>query len=436
MKRSFRGITSDAFNRLLDDLTRDHLVSRDIDIDGTAVYSCHPILRDHFRVSLLARDASVATEFLDLLADIPGVEKAGSLLGTKQVMTAIELLVETGQIDEAAELFYERLMDKPFLFHCSSLFQEVNAFAQGFAERVFKYLTGSEAVPSSRRYSTPEGVWLVCCVEGANLAVEMGDFEASALFSRLLHAYRRNNISINPDREVGLLNSVVEASIIDSRALSQLGRLPEAEEKARLSVRLMKKLDELDPSVGSLCESFRALAIVLVLQGKLRKSVKSFRSSMKAQKRIIGKALEPTGQDIHDYEWCELFLRLGDTRLARSMLERSSERGTNPFKQRWHAAVCRVEGDLATAIGLLNQAEVSARCAQSYGLLPWILWEKAEILRLQRSWAEALMSVDEVLSLAVPRGMQLVLACALNTRGLILLDGTLVLVSHILKRGY
>jgi hypothetical protein len=72
-------------------------------------YSCHPVLRDHFREVLLRQDRSVATDAATLLTEQPSSEEVTSIDELESVLTAIELLIEAGDFVQADQLYVSRL---------------------------------------------------------------------------------------------------------------------------------------------------------------------------------------------------------------------------------------------------------------------------------------------------------------------------------------
>lgn len=95
-------------DRTLDFLHREHLLTCDPGPAGERRYACHPILRDHFRRRL---PEGFARGSASLLGEAPDAAKALSLETITPVMTAIELLLECGDLKAADDLYLSRLED-------------------------------------------------------------------------------------------------------------------------------------------------------------------------------------------------------------------------------------------------------------------------------------------------------------------------------------
>ena len=95
---------------ILDGLHREHLLTADCATDGTPHYACHPILRDHFRGSLLGKTALIRNA-ASLLDDRPDVEQTKSHESVQMIVNAIDLLLEAGDIKAADHLYRTRLVN-------------------------------------------------------------------------------------------------------------------------------------------------------------------------------------------------------------------------------------------------------------------------------------------------------------------------------------
>ena len=93
---------------LLDGLHHEHLLTSDPASDGTPKYACHPILRDHFRGRLLGQEDFIR-DAARLLSDRPDTIQPRSMASVQQVVAAIELLLEAGDVEAADDLYYRRL---------------------------------------------------------------------------------------------------------------------------------------------------------------------------------------------------------------------------------------------------------------------------------------------------------------------------------------
>ena len=95
-------------DRTLDFLHREHLLTDDPGPEGERRFACHPILRDHFRRRLM-RQEDFARGAASLLGEAPDASKARSLEAIMPVITAIELLLDCGDLKGADDLYLARL---------------------------------------------------------------------------------------------------------------------------------------------------------------------------------------------------------------------------------------------------------------------------------------------------------------------------------------
>jgi tetratricopeptide (TPR) repeat protein len=98
----------------LEELRREHLLTADPGADGEPRYACHPILRDYFRAQLLGESA-FARAAATLLAGPPDTKAQRSLETIQTVATAIELLLDAGDVKAANDLYTSR--GKLFMWH-------------------------------------------------------------------------------------------------------------------------------------------------------------------------------------------------------------------------------------------------------------------------------------------------------------------------------
>jgi hypothetical protein len=95
-------------DRTLDLLHREHLLTDDPGPQGERRYACHPILRDHFRRRMIGTEG-FAHDAANLLSEAPDAAQARSLETIMPVITAIELLLECGDLKAADDLYRSRL---------------------------------------------------------------------------------------------------------------------------------------------------------------------------------------------------------------------------------------------------------------------------------------------------------------------------------------
>src|SRR4029453_13437837 len=89
-------------------LAGDGLLTRERDSKGQEGFACHPVVRDHFRTLLLARDPASATTAAGLLTGPAGSQVKG-LAELRVVTTAISLLLDADQTAQAVNLYREQL---------------------------------------------------------------------------------------------------------------------------------------------------------------------------------------------------------------------------------------------------------------------------------------------------------------------------------------
>jgi hypothetical protein len=120
-----RDVFAKCDDRALDEhlrgLVREHLLVREPSERGEDGYTCHPVLRDHFRAALLGKDPQMAAEAAGMLTEQPS--RDGTQSGTQSVaeiepvLVAIELLLEAGKFDEANDLYMFRLDNGNLFLH-------------------------------------------------------------------------------------------------------------------------------------------------------------------------------------------------------------------------------------------------------------------------------------------------------------------------------
>jgi len=102
--------TGRSLQRSVNDLARQHLLTSDLTTEGQACYSCHPILRDHFR-ALVLRETGFARQAADLLAVPSDTRQVLSLQTLQLLATAVEMLLNAGELSAADDIFRSRLED-------------------------------------------------------------------------------------------------------------------------------------------------------------------------------------------------------------------------------------------------------------------------------------------------------------------------------------
>jgi len=401
------GRTDATLRQTLEMMAPEHLLIRDPAEDGSSVWSCHPVLRDHFRQTLLGWGKDTAAAAAGLLTGEPSRERATSVEQLQPVLTAIELLLDAGDFPGASRLYRERLEDGQ-IFKWLPAPAEGLRCAVGFVRDAERRKAYEQAL--GRRYLS----FMLC---GVGLAAGNGGEFAEALSflrdSQAIDSLANDKLNLG----VGLLN--------ESEFLRLLGQLATSEAAARDALAGASAADE-KPSrhtLHALCYVANAVAG----QGRSGEALAVFDAA-----NTIVRRTDPDGDELKSGAgawWARLLIRLGQTERAQAITEanlRICER------EGWQedVAVChRLLGVLATLAGRfpdaaqhLTQAESVFRRAHQIKDLPTTLLARAELERRQDHWNEALATVEAALRLAAPRKMLLDQADALVLRGRIRLD--------------
>ena len=120
--------------RVLETIGRTHLLIQDPAKDGSPLWSCHPVLHDHFRRTLLGWGTDLAATAAGLLTGEPSRERATSITQLQPVLTAIELLLDAGDFKGADQLYRDRL-DNGEIFDSAAGSQRGAALCPGFRPR-------------------------------------------------------------------------------------------------------------------------------------------------------------------------------------------------------------------------------------------------------------------------------------------------------------
>jgi tetratricopeptide (TPR) repeat protein len=385
-------------------LAGDGLLTLEHDRQGLERFACHPVVRDHFRTLLLARDPASATTAAGLLTGQAG-GRVQDLEELRVVTTAIDLLLDAGQITEADDLYSERLA-RGGAFRWLAAPREGLACALGFV-----------ATPA-RRDHLQQALSLRLL---AYYLSEVGLFARYAGEFDLAEHYYRETIELY--RQLG--ETAALSVVLRSRSdlLVELGRLAEAEGVAREALNLARQASNERGERNSLVFLGNALG----LQGQVAEALAAFADADQIERRLhIEGASLHSGRGIR---WAELLLRLGQAGRAHELTETNLR-----ICQRngWQADVARcrrVLGQVAVLGGEhLAAADHLAQAAQILSRghllidLTAVLLAQADLDRRHAVWPAAAGQVEEALSLAAPRRLRLYHADALVLRGRIRLD--------------
>jgi tetratricopeptide (TPR) repeat protein len=378
----------------LDTLCNSSLIIRE-HRDSRYAYSCHPVLRDQFRQSLLGRTTNVTVSIADLLAERPAGEEQ-TIDAAEAVVEAIQLLQDAGEFVRGDELYRGRLDDGQLLkwlpaphlgHHC----------ALGFV-------------------STDERIEKCRSQLGAK---RLGFYLNSVgLFSMILGELLYAEAFLVKSIEIGRAERDFESSsrrlLNLSDLLVSLGRLREAESCAKQATELARRMgrDE-EESIGLSYYGYAA-----GLQGRVIEALNSFRSAAQIE--------DSHGRALESYRACQLadlLVRTGETTLARSITENNLE---VCIGHNWHDDIGRcywllgriemTAGRIEDAERMLNKAENIFSRANQIQDLPSIFLAKSDIGLKAKDWNTALSYSEDALRMGAARKMLIIQCDALNLR--------------------
>jgi tetratricopeptide (TPR) repeat protein len=401
------GQTDAALRRALEAIAHEHLLIRNPAEDGSSVWSCHPVLRDHFRATFLGWGVGTAASAAGLLSSEPSRDRPTSVKQLQPVLTAIDLLLDAGDFQGALRLYQERLED-------GNIFKWLPAPAEG--ERcTLGFVSGIERRKACERALGRSG--LACMLNTASvLAAIGGEFAEALAFRRDVNTIVRQ-INEHQNLGVSLRN---EAEILFS-----LGKLA-ASESAAHDALAAARATEIKPDLHTR-QSLCYIANALAGQGKSGEALVAFDAA-----KAIGRRTSPDSAELRSYHGvmsATLMIRLGLTERARAITE-ANLRACERYGWQEDVARCRtllgvlatLEGRFPDAARHLTEAERVFRRAHQIRDLPTTLLTRAGLERRQGGLNEALATVEAALHLAAPRKMLLDQADALVLRGCIRLD--------------
>jgi tetratricopeptide (TPR) repeat protein len=259
-------------------------------------WSCHPILRDYFRQSLIGWSPRIATGAANILTARPSLDRPKDIRDLEPVLAAIELLLNADDFVGADQLFRERLNNGRVFrqlaapsegMHCALGF--VRDDRRGRCERVL-------SKRSLASYANLVGIF----------SRQAGEFEfGPRYFEECTAIYREYNqkteLSIALQNWTGLL-------II-------LGRLTDAERRAREAVASAKEVGAIAEERGSLSY----LGTVLGKRGHIRAALEVFASATDLERRINTDVDGLFGR--RGIRFADLLFRLGRTDEARKLTQ-------------------------------------------------------------------------------------------------------------------
>jgi tetratricopeptide (TPR) repeat protein len=398
--KTLNGKSDDDLRSELRAMGREHLLVRDTRSDGSEAWSCHPILRTHFRRSLLAQEWDVGPAAASLFAAQPTAGRRG-LEALEPVLAAIELLLDAGEIAGADQLYRERL-DNGHIFMWVALPDQGMRCAHAFVANDDRRRQCEKMLSSGRLayYLNEVGI----------RAMDTGDllFAVSFLEDAL-------TIHRGAENKAGL--SVVLQN--QSRLFVLLGRLTEAVARARDALLFARDAEPEPAEVtrNALCCIGHALAEL----GRIGKALAAFDAANSIEQRVGRKIYSL--YSLRGVHWTRLLFRIGQTERARVLTK------ANLNICRWNgwaddAARCEcLLGSIASserhfddAEKHLDTAEAVLRRGRTVTELVASLLARGELeLQLGR-WNEAQNAVDEAMQLAATRQMRLAHADVLVLR--------------------
>ena len=394
-----------ALRQALEMMAHEHLLIRDQAADGSSVWSCHPVLRDHFRNTLLGWGKDTGATAAGLLTGEPSQGRATSLEQLQRVLTAIELLLDAGECAGAFRLYRERLEN-------GEIFKWLPAPAEG-QRCTLGFFRDAERREACERALGRSGLCFM--LNGVSLfAAASGEFAEALLFRRDANAIARQ-LDEHENLDMGLRS--------EAQLLFRLGQLARSE-SAALDALAAARAIEAKPGLhakNSLC----TLANALAGQGRNGEALAAFNAANAIERRTFCLEL-CSDRGVH---WATLLIRLGQIDRAQAITE-ANLRICEGYGWREDVARCHtLLGVLATlmdrsldAAPHLTQAESVFRRGHQITELPNTLLARAELERRQDRRDEALATVEAALRLAAPRKMLLDQADALVLRGRIRLD--------------
>lgn len=396
-------MTAQAFHQEFQGLCNDHLLLRDYGDAGEVCYSCHPVLREHFRNALLGRGKTVASGVTDFLTGQPSSEAPKSIREMEPVLSAIELLLEAGDFQRADMLYTERLNNGRIFLTLPALYAGIQC-ALGFVANTERRRQCEQQLSSRRLSFYLNDVGL--------FAHNAGELQYGAQF------YKE---STDIDRRNDDKKNLSTGHRNYSELLINLGQLAEAQTFAQEAVTLARELDDKERVIHGL--SF--IGNLFTLQGRLHEAIQAFEEANKYEQEYSGNEL----CSIRGIFWADLLVRLGRVAHARQLTEANLQICQ---RNNWYDDTARchwvfgridiVEGRLSMANDHLNRAESIMRRGHMLTDLSRVLLAKADLHRRQKAWDEASRYVEETLRLAAPRMLRLVHADALVMQGRIVLE--------------
>lgn len=374
----------DALAQELRAMANEHLLVHDSH-SGNA-YSCHPVLRDHFRGNLLGLGGDVASGAAGLLAGQPCEGDPKDVRELEPVLVAIEILLEVGDVQRADDLHQGRLEDGRIFLRWPAPSEGLRC-ALGFVGDKDRR-ERCKSLLSKRRYASYMNA---VGVHGQHA----GEFELARWFhQRGTDIYRQ----AHDGRHVSL--SLQNESELSRR----LGELRTAESKAREALSVARAFEKEPRRETS--EALATLADALALQGRVGDALAVFEEANSIERRS---STDREAYGFREVRWADLLLRLGRIEQAVALTEANRLACTRNHHQDY-VALChwllvrantrREQFDFAGQNLII--AEALFRRGHQIADLPKVLLARADLDRLRRRWDEAWSAVEEALRFCRP----------------------------------
>ena len=373
--------------------------------ENNETFSCHPILRDHFRKSLIDADIDTATEAASILTSRPGEETPSDVRQLYPILDAIELFLDTGYCERADELYVSRLNNgKHFL--------SIPAIPDG--RRCALSFIGTEGRFKSCETKISPRKLRVYITTAAKFANDAGEATEALDFYIKASAYcKKANDKHN--NAIALRSKAI--------TLTNLGRLIEAKETALEAVALVKKTTEYFTAATCLSD----LAYICGLLGERSNALTLFDESDEFRdisKKRSRQKHAPESYGEWDIRLASIYMLLDFKSLAEKCL-RSSLENARRYNFTGDEARCNlVFGELAidrnsfsNATTYLQNAEVIARRGNMLIELARILICKAKLEIKVRDFKQAHTLLEEAVTIVEPRKLDLLLIELFIVRG-------------------
>lgn len=401
------GLGKTGIERALQAMGREHLLIRDIDESGAQTWSCHPILRDHFRQALLGWAPEIGKDAAGMLAGRPSRGRPADVRAIQPVLDAIALLLDAGDFKGANSLYRERLANGLW-FRWLPAPGEGLICALGFIGDTNRRSACKRAL--SRQREAFYLSWAGLCAKNA------GEFESAMSF--LVE-------SAKIDRDAGDSLNLCIALQNQSETHVIMGDLRHAQFCAREALRLAGTIEVIPAEQTRNALSYMAEA--LANEGRVGEALAAFEAANALEQALTSGRNVLRGR--RGTRWTNLLVRLGHTDRARTLTDANL---AICLPNRWAHSIARCHRVLADEALLggrvpdaeqdLIRAETVVRRARLYSELPRTLLVRAALERQRGRHDAAEAAIDEALRIAAPRGMRLDHADALVLRGRLRLD--------------